>query len=359
MRGTTILAVVARIAAGILCGDSRERSGHSFFREFGGFIMWRVVMVIAAGALMLPAFAAEQPYPNRPVRMLIPYPAGGGLDLPGRAVAQKFAESTGQQMVIDNRGGAGGLIAGEIVARATPDGYTLFLASNGQISIAPTLYEKLPYDPLKDFVPITHFVDTPMVLFVNAQYPVQSVADLIAAARAKPGTIGCALSGVGGVSHLTLELFKQRANVNLLPVPYRGAAIGLADVAGGTVPAIFSTLAAAKPLLDGGRVRALAVASAKRTGGLPNLPTFGELGYPGMDAPLWIGMMAPKGTPPGIVSKLHAEFVKALAAPDVRERLASQSADIIAGGPREFGETIRRDTERWRVVVKAANIKIE
>jgi tripartite-type tricarboxylate transporter receptor subunit TctC len=321
--------------------------------------MWRIAMAIAVGVSMLPAFAAEQPFPNRPIRMLIPYPAGGGLDLPGRAVAQKFADFTGQQMVIDNRGGAGGLIASEIVARATPDGYTLLLASNGQISIAPALYDKLPYDPRKDFAPITHFVDTPMVLFVNAQYPVQSVADLVAAAKAKPGTIGAGLSGVGGVSHLTLELFKQRANVNLLPVPYRGAAPALADVVGGTVPAIFSTLAAAKPLLDAGRVRALAVASAKRTSGLPNLPTFGELGYSGMDAPLWIGMMAPQGTPQSVIAKLHAEFTKALAAPDVRERLASQSADVVAGGPREFGEMVHRDTERWRVVVKTANIKLE
>ncbi len=314
-----------------------------------------------AVAAMLLAFAvsAAEVYPNRPVRMLIPYPAGGGLDLPGRAVAQKFADATGQQMVIDNRGGAGGLIAGAIVAKSSPDGYTLFLASNGQISIAPALYQKMPYDPLKDFEPITHLIDTPMVLFVNAQYPVQSVGDLVAAAKAKPGTIGCALSGVGGVSHLTLELFKLRASVNLLPVPYRGAAIGLADVAGGTVPAIFSTLAAAKPLLDGGRIRALGVASAKRTGGLPNLPTFGELGYQGMDAPLWIGMMAPKGTPAAIVSKLHAEFVKAMAAQDVKDRMATQSADIVAAGPREFTDMIKRDTARWGEVVKVANIKIE
>ena len=147
--------------------------------------------------------------------------------------------------------------------------------------------------------------------------------------------------------------------MNLLPVPYRGAAIGLADVAGGTVPAIFSTLAAAKPLLDGGRIRALGVASAKRTGGLPNLPTFGELGYQGMDAPLWIGMMAPKGTPSAVIAKLHAEFVKALAAPDVKERLATQSADISAAGTREFTETIKRDTARWAEVVKVANIKVE
>ena len=340
------------------CDQAFGREGRLKRLETRETSMWRVSIIVAAAFFALAVSAAEI-YPNRPVRMLIPYPAGGGLDLPGRAVAQKFVDATGQQMVIDNRGGAGGLIAGEIVAKASPDGYTLFLASNGQISIAPALYQKLPYDPLKDFEPITHLVDTPMVLFVNAQYPVQSVAELIAAAKAKPGTIGCALSGVGGVSHLTLELFKLRANVNLLPVPYRGAAIGLGDVAGGTVPAIFSTLAAAKPLLDGGRIRALAVASPRRTGGLPNLPTFGELGYSGMDAPLWIGLMAPKGTPAAIVSKLHGEFAKAMAAPDVKERLATQSADIVAAGPREFADMIKRDTARWAEVVKVAKIKIE
>ena len=322
----------------------------------------RIEVILAALALAAaPAFAtaAETVFPDRPIRMLVPYPAGGSLDLPGRAVGIKFSEATGQQLVLDNRGGAGGLIAGEIVARATPDGYTLILASNGQVSIAPALYPKLPYDPTKELVPITHFVDTPMVLFANAAFPAQSVKDLITMAKADPGKYGVALAGVGGVSHLTLELFKIRANINLLPVPYRGAGAAMGDIAGGTVPMIFTGVAAAKPLLDTARVRAIAVCSRKRTGSLPNVPTFEELGYSGMDAPLWIGMMAPKGTPERIIAKLDAEFRKALASPDVRERLAAQSADIVADGPREFGEMIRRDTARWREVVKTANIKID
>jgi tripartite-type tricarboxylate transporter receptor subunit TctC len=319
----------------------------------------RLSMAIVSGTLILPAVAAEAPFPNRPIRMLVPYPAGGSLDLPGRAVGLKFADATGQQLVLDNRGGAGGLIAGEIVARATPDGYTLILASNGQVSIAPALYPKLAYDPATELVPITHFVDTPMVLFANAAFPAHTVKDLIAMAKAEPGRFGVALAGVGGVSHLTLELFKIRANINLLPVPYRGAGAAMGDIAGGTVPMIFTGVAAAKPLLDTGRARAIAVCSRTRTGSLPNVPTFEELGYPGMDAPLWIGMMAPKGTPERIIAKLDAEFRKALAAPDVRERLAAQSADIVAAGPREFGDMIRRDTARWREVVKTANIKID
>jgi tripartite-type tricarboxylate transporter receptor subunit TctC len=188
---------------------------------------------------------------------------------------------------------------------------------------------------------------------------VQSVKDLVAMAKAQPGKLGIALSGVGGLSHLTMELFRQRAGINLLGVPYRGAGAAMGDVAAGTVPLIFSTFAAGKPLMDSGRMRALAVASAKRTGSLPNLPTFEELGFTGMDAPLWIGMMAPKGTPERIIMRLNAEFAKALAAADVRERLASQGADVIAGGPSEFGQIIRKDAARWREVVRTANIKLE
>ena len=318
----------------------------------------RLVLFLLAALPALSAMAVDA-YPTRPVRMLIPYPPGGGLDLPGRTVAQKFAESTGQQMVVDNRGGAGGLIAGELVAKSAPDGYTLFLASNGQISIAPSLYEKLPYNPLADLVPITHFVDTPMVLFVNAAHPVKSIGDLVAMAKAKPGQIRIAQSGVGGVSHLLQELFRQKAGIDVLGVPYKGAGAALGDVAGGNVPFIFTTVSTARGLLDAGRVRALAVAAKKRTASLPAVPTLAELGIAEVDGQLWIGMMAPKGTSERVVSKLHQEFVKALAAPDAKERLATQSAEVVAGGPREFAKMIREDTERWRGVIKTANIKLE
>lgn len=315
-------------------------------------------VAVATGFTSMSAMAADS-FPSKPVRMLVPYPPGGGLDLPGRVVSQKFAESTGQQLILDNRGGAGGLIAGEIVSKANPDGYTLLLGSNGQISIAPWLFPKMPYDPINDLVPVTHFVDTPMVLFVTSSYPVQNVKDLIAAAKAKPKQIGSALSGVGGVSHLTLELFKQRANVDLVGVPYRGAAVALGDVASGSVPLIFTTVSSGRGLLDTGRVRPLAVAAKNRTGSLPNVPSFEELGYTGMDAPLWIGMFAPKGTPKSVIDRLNAEFVKALRATDSKDKLAAQSADIIAAGPVEFGAMIKRDTDRWRDVIRTANIKIE
>jgi tripartite-type tricarboxylate transporter receptor subunit TctC len=327
--------------------------------------MRHIAVFFFATLLCSSAFAATMPasadaaYPSRPVRMLVPYPPGGGLDLPGRVVSQKFADSTGRQLILDNRGGAGGLIAGEIVANATPDGYTLLLASNGQISIAPALYSKLPYHPIRDFIPITHFVDTPMVLFAATSFPARTVQEVIERAKAQPGKIGIALSGVGGVSHLTMELFRQRAGINLLGVPYKGAGAAMVDVAAGDVPLIFTTVSSAKPLLDSGRIRAIAVGAKKRTRALPNLPTFEELGLAGMDAPLWIGMVAPKGTPDAIIRKLHTEFAKALAAPDAQEKLASQSAEVVADGPREFAQMIRRDTERWATVVKTANIKIE
>jgi tripartite-type tricarboxylate transporter receptor subunit TctC len=318
-----------------------------------------VGLVLGSIAFTVAAASAEAQFPARPVRMLVPYPPGGGLDLPGRAVSEKFVQQTGKSLVLDNRGGAGGLIAGEIVANANPDGYTLILASNGQVSIAPALYPKMPYNPLRDLVPVTHFVDTPMFLFANSGFAAKTVKDVMERAKAQPGKIGIALSGVGGVSHLTMELFRQRAGINLLGVPYKGAGAAMVDVASGDVPLIFTTAASGKPLLDTNRIRPIAVAARKRSSALPNVPTFEELGLSGMDAPLWIGMMAPKGTPDKIIAKLHEEFAKALATKEVQDRLASQSAEIVAAGPREFGQMIRRDTERWDKVVKTAGIKID
>ena len=311
-------------------------------------------MAIALSALTMPALAADAPFPNRPVRMLIPYPAGGGLDLPGRAVAQKFADATGQQMVIDNRGGAGGLIAGEIVAKSTPDGYTLLLASNGQISIAPALYAKLPYHPLNDFVPITHFVDTPMVLFVNSQYPVQSVADLIAAAKAKPGTIGCALSGVGGVSHLTLELFKLKAGLNLTHIPYKGGA-GPATLAvlGGEVAATMLTVASFIPHVKGGKAKVLAVVAPKRVSQLPDTPTMAESGFPELLLGSWQGVSVPAGTSRAIVNRLYTAIIKTMNDPETVKRLASGGAEVVTSkSPAEFAAFLQTQTEFWAKLVK-------
>lgn len=319
-----------------------------------------LLVASAVAAVLVPsAPAVAQSYPARPVRMVVPYPPGGGLDPVGRLVAQKFSESTGQSLVMDNRGGAGGVIASDLVAKATPDGYTLLLASNGQISMAPWLYPKLPYAPLKDFMPITHFVDTPMVLFATASFPAKSVQDVVAQAKSQPGKIRIGLSGVGGVSHLVMELFQQKVGIQLAAVPYRGAGAAMVDVANGSVPLIFSTLAAGRGLLDGGKLRALAVSTKKRSAALPDVPSLIELGFSGVEASLWIGMVAPRGTPAEVIAKLEAEFAKALAAPDLRERLKIQSQEINGGGPAAFRRTIEEDSERWRAVIKAANIKLD
>jgi tripartite-type tricarboxylate transporter receptor subunit TctC len=305
------------------------------------------------------ARAADLPYPQRPVRVIVPYPAGGGVDPVTRAVGQKFQERTGQSIVLDNRGGAGGLIGTEIVAKSAPDGYTMLMATNGQISMAPHLYAKVPYDPLNDLIPIVHLVDAPMVLLVNAAFPAQTLKDYIAEARAKPRAIGIALSGVGGVSHLAMELFRQRAGIELVAVPYRGAGAAMGDIASGSVPSIIASLAAGKPLLDSGRVRALAVTTKRRASSIPNVPTFIELGLPEVEVSLWIGLMGPKGIPPGIVRKLESELIQALGAPDVKERLAAGSNEIVGAGPGEFGRMIRADYDRWKTVVREANIKLD
>ena len=310
-------------------------------------------------ALLLPGVAWGQKFPDRPVRLIIPYAAGGSFDVIARSLGQKFLEQTGQPLLIDNRAGAAGLIASDLVAKAAPDGYMLLLASAAQVSIAPALNEKMPYDPLTDLVPITYALQTSNVLFVSSSFPAQTVQDLVALARAKPGAITYASSGTGSVSHLAGELFAQRLGLNLLHVPYRGAAPALIDVASGTVSLIFTTLASGKPLLDTGRIRALAIADAKRSPALPAVPTLSERGYTGVESGVWVGLMAPKATPDRLVAQLHAEFAKALASAEVAERMRVLGADIVSQGPSEFKAMIKQDTDIWLRVVRIGNIKAE
>jgi tripartite-type tricarboxylate transporter receptor subunit TctC len=315
------------------------------------------LVLVALSAFVTTAYA--QDFPQRPVRMIVPVAAGGLRDVIARAMAVDFQKATGEALVVDNRSGGGGLIAGEIVARAAPDGYTLFMASGAEISIAPALHPKLPYDPRTDFVPITRLIDTPMLLFAASALPVQNVKDLIALARSKPGAIVFGSAGPGSVSHLAQELFAQRAGVTFLHVPYRGAALALADMAGGRVSLLFTTVTSAKPLLDGGRVRALGVAAAKRTSGLPNVPTFEEAGLKGIDAPVWVGIMAPKGISTPLAVRLDGEFRKILASPDFQRMMTARDAEISGDGPAGFAQAVREDIQRWARVVSAAKIKLE
>lgn len=316
-------------------------------------------VVCALAAVLTAGAVSAQKFPERPVRLIIPYAAGGSFDVIARALGQKFQEQTGQPLVADNRGGAAGLIASDLVAKAPPDGYTLLLAAAAQVSIAAALHEKMSYDPLNDLVPITYALDTSNVLFVGSAFPAQSVQDLVAMARAKPGAVTYGSSGNGSVTHLGSELFAQRLGLRLVHVAYRGAAPALTDVASGTVSLIFTTLASGKPLLAAGRIRALAIAAPRRSAAIPDVPTLSELGYKGVDSGVWVGVLGSKGLPDRIVNQLHAEFAKALASPDVIERMGGLGADIVAKGPAEFRAMIRDDTETWRRVVKAGNIKAE
>ncbi|HYC47391.1 MAG TPA: tripartite tricarboxylate transporter substrate binding protein [Burkholderiales bacterium] len=310
-------------------------------------------------ALLGSAVACAQGFPSRPVRLVVPVAAGGLRDVIARAMGPEFHRSAGQTLVVDNRTGGGGLIAGEIVANATPDGYTLFMASGAEISIAPALHPKLPYDPRTAFVPVTRLIDTPMLLFSAAALPVQSVKELVALAREKPGAIVFASSGPGSVSHLAQELFAQRAGITFIHVPYRGAALALADIAAGRASLLVTTVTSAKPLLDAGRVRALAVAADKRTASLPEVPTFEEAGVKGVDAPVWAGIMAPKGTPATIVSRLDGEFRQILANAEFKRLTTARDAQIAADGPAAFARMIREDMQRWARVVSTAKVKLQ
>ena len=310
-----------------------------------------------AFAVIAPNGALAQKYPDKPVRMIVPFPPGGSIDVIARAVAQKFQENTGQPMVVDNRGGAAGLIGGDAVAKAPGDGYTLLLASAGQVTIAPYLYEKLAYDPLNDLVPVTYLVETPVVLFINANSPVQNLQELVALARAKPGEISVGSTGSGSVTHLALELFAQRYGLKFIHVPYKGAAPALNDLAAGTVQLMFTVLPSAKAMLDTGRVRALAIASSRRTATMPNLPTFTEAGFPGANVGVWVGVMSTKGTPAPVISQLNSELNKVMAAPDIVQRMNGLGADVINTGSVPFGAMLKEDAATWQRVIRTGNIK--
>jgi tripartite-type tricarboxylate transporter receptor subunit TctC len=316
---------------------------------------------LLASAVLLaapPAVAAEV-YPDRPVRLLLPYPAGGSFDVLARPLAMHFQDATGQPLVVDNRGGANGMIAGDLVAKAKPDGYTLFMASAGPTTIAHALYRTMPYDPRTDLVPVTALVSMPFALFSTASFPARTVPELIEAARAAPDTITIGLPGNGSVGHLAAALFAQATGTRFALIPYRGASQVLTDMTSGSISLIFTAVASAKPLLDAGQLRAFAVAAPQRTAALPDLPTFAELGLPQVDAQLWIGVMAPAGTPAPVIARLNALLVDAMASPAVKAAMATVGADILAQGPDQFAALLRDDYPRWAEVVRRGNITVE
>jgi len=316
-------------------------------------------MRLAAALLLLalshPALAQ---YPNRAVKLVVPFPPAGATDIVGRIVAQKLGEQMGQSVVVENKPGAGGSIGSDLVAKSAPDGYTLLMATSSTHSIGPAL-QKLPYDPLKDFAPITHVANVPNVLVVSPVLPVTSVKELIAYAKARPGQLNFASSGVGTIVHLNGELFKMLAGVDLVHVPYKGTALSIPDVANGSVAMLFDSLASVQPHIKAGRVRPLAVNAQRRSALLPEVPTLAEAGMPAFDRYTWFGMFAPAGTPKDIVARVNAEVAAALKAPDLLERFAAAGAEAVGSTPEQFVERIKSDATRWAEVIRAANVKVQ
>jgi tripartite-type tricarboxylate transporter receptor subunit TctC len=309
-------------------------------------------------AFFLSFSAFSQPYPTKPIRLLVSYPAGGGADAMARLIAPKLGEFLGQPVVVENRGGASGTIAADQVAKSSPDGYTLMLDALNH-AVNPSLYPKLPYDPVHAFVPVTLLVQFPNILVVHPAFPVNSVDELIKKAKAEPGKIAFASSGNGSAQHLAAELFRQRAGLDMVHVPYKGGGPALIDVMAGQVPLYFGNMASALPHVKNGKLKAIAVTSGKRSAAVPDLPTVAESGLPGYQVYEWNAIFAPAGTPPAIVQRLHAEIAKAVVLPDVRDRIATLGGEIVASTPAETATWLREQMATWARVVKAGNIKPE
>jgi tripartite-type tricarboxylate transporter receptor subunit TctC len=303
------------------------------------------------------AVMAQSDYPNRPLRLIVTVPPGGAADFIARLVGGKVSESIGQPVLVENRGGAGGTIAADAVAKAAPDGYTVLQNSITTHGVGPHLYSKLPYDPVKDFTPVSGLALLPLIMAVNAELPAKSVSDLVT--LSKSNNLNFASSGNGGAPHMAAELFKSVTGAPLTHVPYKGSGPAVADLVGGRVQIMFDAAPSLIAHIRSGRLRVLAAASAERNRLLPEVPTFGELGYPKVAVSLWYGMLAPAGTPKPIVEKLNREVAKALGSPDVREKLLAQGAEPMPGTPEAFASFMQEEMAKWAPVVKQAGVKLD
>lgn len=319
--------------------------------------MWRSKWLWAL-LMLAGSHACAQPYPVKPIRIVIPYPPGGGTDIVIRAVSGRLSERLGQPVVVDNRGGATGTIGSEAVAHAAPDGYTLLAHTNAGITILPHLNKHLPYDPIKDFAPVTLAASSPYLLVVNPKIAATSVKELIALAKAHPGELNYASSGNGASTHLAGLLFCQMAGVKMVHIPYKGSGPATTDLLAGQVQMRFSSIPPVLQHVRSGRLRALAVTSAKRFGLLPDIPTVAET-VPGFEVLSWYGVFAPTGTPPAIIKKLNADFAAALNSPDVKTLLATDGSEVVASSPERFSAIIRAEYARWAPVVQESGAKID
>jgi tripartite-type tricarboxylate transporter receptor subunit TctC len=313
-------------------------------------------LIAAAQAV---AQTSESRWPDKPVHLIVPFSAGSAVDTLARIPGQKLAELWGQPLVVDNRTGANTIIGTEAAAKAAPDGYTLLLTNDAALATNPALYPKLPYAPLRDFAPITLGASIPVVLVAHATEPYASVMELIAYAKANPGKLHYASGGNGSAQHVPMEMFKQIAGIDLVHVPYKGLGPAFNDVVSGQVPVMFAGLSNTPPHIKAGRIRALAIGSAKRSAAMPDVPTMQEAGVPGFDYSAWAGILAPAGTPAAVVQKVNADWARVIAMPEVRDKLVALGFELQATSPAQFAEMIKREMAKVAKVVKDANIRVD
>ena len=314
-----------------------------------------------AGALALAAatLAPAQTWPSKPVKIVVPYPPGGTSDILARAVGQKLQEQWGQAIVVENKPGATGNIGADFVAKSPPDGYTVLLADIGSLAIAPSVVTSLPFDPVKDFAPVVMVAYSPHLLVVHPSVPAKDAKELIALARAKPGSFNFAVSGIGGANHLAGIEFAQRAGIQWAYIPYKGGSQALTDMVGGQAQVMFNGMLATYPFVKDGKLKALAISSAKRFAAVPDIPTVAESGMPGFETGSWQGIVAPAATPPEVVRKMHAAVTAILATAEMKERLDKAGAEVRPMSPEQFGAFIRGERDRWAKVVKESGAKFD
>ena len=314
--------------------------------------------VMSGAVLILMASAAAQNYPSRPIRLVVPQSAGGSTDLVARPLAQRVADAMKTSVVVDNRPGAGSIIGTDIAAKAPPDGYTL-LAVAASFSMSPSLYKKLPFDPVNDFAPISLLSSLPNILVVHPAQPVKSVKELLAHAKAQPGKLNYSSSGMATGTHMSMELLKHMTGISIAHIPYKGGAPSVTALISGEVQLCFATISTALPQVKTGRLRALAVSSARRAAAAPDVPTIAEAGVPGYDYASWIGLLAPAKTPAAIVARWHAEAARVMQTAEMKTLLLHEGSEAVGNSPSEFGNIIKSEVERWKTVSKAAGIKAE
>lgn len=316
------------------------------------------LLAIAMTTGMIQPTSAQQ-YPAKPIRIVVPFPAGGNADIFARAFAQKLGDAWKQTPVVDNRAGAAGIIGTQFVAKSPADGYTLLFGTTGTHTTNPAVYARLPYDPVKDFTPVSNFADSPFLLVVHPSVPAHTLQALISLAKTRPGQLDYASFGAGSSAHLAGEMLRTMAGIDIVHVAYKGGPPALTDLIGGHVALMFNSMPAVLPLVKTGKLRALAVAAAKRAPTLPGMPTFAEAGLAGFEAGSWYGLLAPAGTPRDVVTRLHAETVRMLALPDVKQRLAAEGSEGIGNTPEEFAAQIQRDITRWAKVARDAKMPLQ